>query len=228
MKKQNGLYIALWITVGLFITAIVLLIVLSFAPRDAVTINQLLLDKNLGSELNTMKIVKFHPSYVSIEFNGKQYNLRDGYDDVTHYCDHDAFGFGSISCYSFSIFDLYFDDRGEYYKNTDYYVFFDGWASIDGNGFVLIPVSEMPKIVDPMTWNATEATIVVWEHPRQTYIVENVITGEVALLDFVKYIDKFGNEYVMWSGSSYVGGTIEIQSTPQKDGSVENTLILKQ
>jgi hypothetical protein len=71
---------------------------------------------------------------------------------------------------------------------------------------VLIAVDKMPSLTtDLTTWDKTTATLVAWKYPSYPMVVENITTGESALLPYVTTFDDQGNFSLLMPGNRMWG-----------------------
>jgi len=182
-------------------------------PEDAVPIH-LLFDPKDGfrnQDLNVLKIVEYHFEYLVVELNGTRYTvIQDSHTmantiNVAYFSDEGTAWFEIFNAFDFYAWSRMKNDN----PSMEFYVFRDGLRSRDEFDFgdpaielVLVARDKMPKVVDPISWDSTEATIQIWRSPiTLPNIIQNIDTGEVAFVVYTTAVDDNGNIFDIRSDS---------------------------
>jgi hypothetical protein len=179
--------------------------VTNYVPKDAISMFEMFQKYGLRGDdhqpVDEIKFVKYHPNYLEAIFNGQVVNLKSSPNAnfkstliLTSFVS--AVGPNGPLYWEYplldeNIFVKMAADRSPIGK--EYYTVFHG-DGYDFESLVLFDKKDMPKFVDPWTWNNTDATIGVWHEPFGT-IVENATTHEISHFRSVYAVDSNGAEY---------------------------------
>lgn len=184
-------------------------------PEGSVTVHRLLDELERYQPPNILRVVEYHQEYLIVELNGERYNIipdSTTLENTIYWLNFDKWNvpyFGFQDLFSVHMWDL----EKEQNPNLEYYVFRNdinvnrsGQTTEETQGIVLADVRTMPKIVDPATWQGTQVTIVIWEYPRiYPMVVQNMDTGEIALITSAVALDENGVYYYLNRGTSLWG-----------------------
>ena len=102
--------------------------------------------------------------------------------------------------------EIFTSEFFEKYKGVEFTAFFNFDYSL-----VLVPKCQMPKFAsqeDPfnmMSWDKTKATVAVWTYPNRFRIVENIDTGEVAMMYALNAFDDESRNWIVNEGDMMWG-----------------------
>lgn len=193
-----------------------------------------LLGQIKNSDLNRLKFVEIHEEYALVELNGKRSVIlpdsRYIENEVTVYgLSGIAPNFQALHLFDVSNWNLQkiMHPGLEYVVLRDYQTGMPVSSAVDmakessALRLVLIPVEEMPKVVDPKTWEGKESEFWIWEYPRMfPWVIQNANTGEIALFTGSVVKSHKGNEESLESGTPCEG-----TSSIVEDGDRQTILI---
>ncbi len=201
-------------------------------PSDSITVSKLLGGID-ATRLNIFKVTQYNPGYLSVELNGKPFNMVPDSKVVpnTMYL-LTINGQGVPEVFeSIPLFINYlWEDGNKYNQNQEFYLFPDGATEIEGeNGMdsamniLLVRKATLPKVVDPSVWDGKQASFVVWEHPiMNPMVIQNINTGEIAFANDIEATDINGVHFFIRPGSSLWG----VMKVEKHNG--ENWLMISQ
>lgn len=202
-------------------------------PSNSVTVSKLLGGID-ATKPNIIKVTQYHSEYLSVELNGKPFNVIPDSEVVpnTMYL-LTINGQGVPEVFEdFPMFGNFFWESGnKYNQNQEFYLFPDGATEIEGKSgtdmamnILLVRKATLPKLVDPTIWDGKQASFVVWEHPiMYPMVIQNINTGEIALVNDIEATDANGVHFFIQPGSS-LWGVMKVEKQP--DG--ENWLMISQ
>ncbi len=196
---------------GLFF--VVLLIVSMFGCGSitpaikSVTVSEML--KSLdGRQLNTLKVIEFHPNKVIAELNGERISIsKSGSESLIYWLNvgdgsnNGSISFGRQDFFDVEIWDIV-RDRNPENMSMEYYVFRN---DLETESMVLANKPDV-RFVSADKWSGTETIVVFWEYPQiSPMVVYNVQTRETAIMASAYAEDKSGNQYDLARGSTIWG-----------------------
>ena len=216
----------IWTIVALLMVAVAAVCVVvhaievNYVPKDALTIDELFSGNK--RVLNDFKVTAWHPGYLTVELNGKEYNLTDQDkmdrldsryrldSQVTEGSNYASFSDMNNFIQSEPLLDKFFwTDKFDSKIGKEYYAIWDTTGSIQK--MVIMAKDSMPTVVDASKWNNTHATLTSAVYPESHfYFVYNQTTQEMAVFHYAKAVDENGKEYWLKQGFGPIWGNITV------------------